>query len=131
MDDQKLKDLFNFSEEDLQANRQGKLSEKQKQDMLKGNKSSPINHVFAVIGLAAEMDISKVTVQKAKGPVNIVFVDSRHNSDYDYYSLHIDGEELTITEDQQNIMNKGDVYIVYYDDYDHKILSLEFVSKAK
>ena len=30
MDDQKLKDIFKFDESDLQANRSGNLSEKQK-----------------------------------------------------------------------------------------------------
>jgi hypothetical protein len=35
MDDQKLKDFFGFDESDLQANRSGNFSEKQKNDILK------------------------------------------------------------------------------------------------
>ena len=72
MDDQKLKDYFKFDEEDLQANRQGKLSEKQKINILNRKKDGLLNHVLGAIGISADTDISKETVKKAQGPVNIV-----------------------------------------------------------
>jgi len=56
MDDQKLKDIFNFDEGDLQANRSGNLSEKQKNVIVKRRKDwkkTGVNYssVLIVIGL--------------------------------------------------------------------------------
>ena len=46
MDDQKLKDYFKFDEEDLQANQQGELSERQKNDILNRKKKWPAKPCF-------------------------------------------------------------------------------------
>jgi hypothetical protein len=56
MDDQKLKEIFRFDESDLQANRSGSLSEKQKNEIVKRRrdwKKTGINYssVVIVIGL--------------------------------------------------------------------------------
>jgi len=56
MDDQKLKEIFRFDESDLQANRSGSLSEKQKNEIVKRKrdwKKTGINYssVVIVIGL--------------------------------------------------------------------------------
>ncbi len=118
-------DYFKFDEGELQANRSGYLSEKQKNDMLKRNKGGLLHHLFI-----AEPDISKVKVLKAEGPIKIVYMETRNNY---HYEMHVGREALNVTKDlaDMDIMKDGDVYNVYFDDYYSNILSVEFVSKAK
>ncbi len=125
MDDQKLKDYFKFDEGDLQANRKGDYSDVQKKRLFKG--------LFAP---------KKYFFYKAEGPISI------DGEKWDYhaaaevhYILNVGQKGFIVNKDLLNIMTKGDVYIVYYcndvdsnaDGWDNrdKILSVEFISKAK
>ncbi len=190
MDDQKLKDIFKFDESDLQANRNGYLSEKQKNNILKRRtdfKNNGIKYalVVIVIGLgiiaidwaisavrnaphldsgafiaagicfllgflmllltltseSGNTDISKDAVKKAEGPINIIKAERTRTSGgkestsstehYFAYELHIGDKEFDVDESLANVMMQKDEYAVYYDDFNGKILSAEFVSKAK
>ncbi len=185
MDDQKLKDYFKFDEGDLQANRSGYLSEKQKNAILKRRKdfkNNGIKYALVCIGLglgvvvidwgisvarqsphldsgalivagvlcilgflmliltltsqSAKTDISEDTVKKAEGPVNIIKADrtrndpSGHITHYFAYELHIGGKAFDVDESLADVIMQKDEYAVYYDDFNGKILSAEFVSKA-
>lgn len=188
MQDQKLMDYFKFDEADLQSNRSGYLSEKQKNAILKRRKDFKNNGIkyswiLIVIALgivivdwaisairnaphldtgalvtagvifllgilnlwltlkseSASTDISKDTVKKAEGPVNIIKAErtrsgSTNNSPLEHYfayELHIGDKEFDVDESLTNVMMQNDVYAVYYDDFNGKILSVEFASKAK
>jgi hypothetical protein len=187
MDDQKLKDYFKFDDGDLQANRSSRLSEKQKNEILKRRKDwkkSGINYSLVIIALglgivlinavisflrdpqphldtgalvtagvlfllgflllyltltgeSGKVDISEDIVKKAEGPVNLVngqrtLSGSHNRSSTVYFSeLHVGVRTFAVTRDLEDIMMQGDVYAVYYDDRNYKILSLEFLSKAK
>ena len=115
MDDQTLKDYFKFDEEDLQANRQGKLSKKQKNDIVNRKKDGLLNHVLSAIGISADTDISKETVKRAQGPINIVAV--RVGGTKVRKTMHevqIGEKTFLVDENVANVMMQGDEYILYY-----------------
>src|SRR5271157_4087293 len=114
MDDQKLKDYFKFDEEDLQANRQGKLSEKQKNDILNRKKNGLLNHVMGAIGISTDTDISKVTVKKAQGRINIVAVRMGVKMPKTIHEVQIGEKTFLVDENIANVMMQGDEYILYF-----------------
>jgi hypothetical protein len=79
----------------------------------------------------------KTPSKKAEGPVNILKADrtrndsSGHIAHYFAYELHIGGKAFDVTDGLADVILQGDEYAVYYDDFNGKILSAEFVSKAK
>ncbi len=120
MQGQKLQEYFQFDEADLQANRNGYFSEKQKNDILKDKKR------FENRGLASRLplgghgtkpDLSEDSLKKAQGPVNIVRQESsgEHGHFNTGYYLHIGGKQFNVDEDLADVMVQGDVYAVYYD----------------
>jgi hypothetical protein len=187
MDDQKLKDYFKFDDGDLQANRSSRLSEKQKNEILKrksDQKKWGIKYGWVLIamglgivvidaiislmrdpqphldagalvtagvlfllgflllyltftGESGKTDISGDIVKKVEGPVNLVngertMTGSHNSSSVVYFSeMHVGTRTFPVTHDLEDIMMQGDVYAVYYDDRNYRILSLEFLSKAK
>jgi hypothetical protein len=114
MDDQKLKDYFKFDEEDLQANQQGKLSEKQKNDILNRKKNGLFNHALSAIGISADTDISKETVRKAEGRINIVAVRMGVKMPKTIHEVQIGEKTFLVDENIANVMMQGDEYILYY-----------------
>jgi len=154
MDNQKLKEYFNFDEEDLLANRAGDFSEKQKNDILKDIK----RFEKGIFGLGTKSDLTEHSVRKADGPINIVrqeYAGEHRPSNFNIY-LHIGGKQFSVDEDIADVMMQGDVYVVYYDymgsmkkgvkrsikgerdsyevyydDSEGIILSAELISKAK
>ena len=109
MDDQKLQDYFKFDEEDLQANRQGKLSEKQKINILNCKKDGLLNHILSAISISADTDISKETVKKAEGHIDIVTArvggtKVRKTG----YEIQIGEKTFLVDEDIANVMMQGD-----------------------
>ena len=189
MDDEKLKDIFKFDEGDLQANRSGNLSEKQKNVIVKRRKDwkkTGINYssvviviglgiividgiiaflhgtfphldtgavitgiVFVVLGAlwltltltgeSGSTDLSKDMVKTAQGPANIIKAERTRSSGgsgdstehYFAYELHIGDKEFDVDASLANVMMQKDEYAVFYDDRNGKILSAEFVAKAK
>ena len=114
MDDQKLKDYFKFDEEDLQANQQGKLSEKQKNDILNCKKNGLLNHALAAIGISADTNTSKETVRKAEGRINIVTVRMGVKMPKTIHEVQIGEKTFLVDESIANVMMQGDEYILYY-----------------
>jgi len=88
---------------------------------------------------SGKADISRDAVKKAEGPINIIKADRTSTSmgksgsieHYFAYELHIGGKEFDVDENLADVIMQGDEYTVYYDDFNSKILSAEFVSKAK
>jgi len=161
MEEQKLSDIFKFDEADLQANRRGNFSEKQKNDILKDKKRFENRGLASLLpsgGHGTNTDLSGDSLKKAEGPVNIVREEFRGENGHIHTGvyLHIDGKQFAVDEDLANVMSQGDVYAVYYDymgsmkrgvkrsiqgekdayeiyydDSDGIILSAELISKAK
>jgi len=156
LDIQKLEDYFKFDEADLQANRSGYLSEKQKNHILEDQKRFE-KGTLGFLGIGVKTDITGHTVRKAEGPVNIVRQEfnSAHGHFHTGVYLHIDGKQFNVDEDLANVLTQGyvytvyyeymgsmkkgvkrsiigerDAYEIYYDDSEGIILSVEFVSKA-
>ena len=191
MTDQQLMNFLDFDESELQANRNNRLSEKQKTRLIKeecGQKGcSTILGVFlliiAFIGVAiayvavteagrenlteglifgagfgclwplvwgsigiaslfrtfAKMEVQ---VKKAEGPINIVkairqsYNSTTHtHSDYSVYELHIGGHAFDVKAGLPGFMMQGDVYAVYYAQFNLKdkkreIISAELLTKA-
>ncbi len=70
MDDQKLKEIFKFDESDLQANRSGNLSEKQKNEIMKRRrdwKKTGINYSSVVIVIGLGIMVIDGIVSYARG----------------------------------------------------------------
>jgi hypothetical protein len=161
MQDQKLMDYFQFDEDDLQANRKGDFSEKQKNDILRNKKrfeNRGLASLLASGGRGTKTDLSGDSLKKAEGPVNIVQEEFRGASGHFHSGvyLHIGGKQFAVGEDLASVMSQGDVfavyydymgsmkrgvkrsipgekdaYEIYYDDSEGIILSAELVSKAK
>jgi hypothetical protein len=161
MEDQQLKDFFNFGEADLQANRSGYFSEKQKNDILKDKKRFENKGLASLLhsgGHGAETDLSEDSLKKAEGPVNIVRQEfnGEHGFSTTGIYLHVGGKQFNVDEGLEDVMMQGDVYAIYYDymgsmkkgvkrsikgekeayavyhdDSEGIILSAELISKAK
>jgi hypothetical protein len=161
MEDQKLQDYFNFDEEDLQANRSGDFSEKQKNDILKDKKrfeNKGLASLLPLGGRGTQTDLSGDSLKKAEGPVDIVREEfnGEHGHIHTGVYLHIDGKQFAMDEDLADVMSQGDIYAIYYDykgsmkkgvkrsikgekeayeiyfdDSEGIILSAELISKAK
>jgi hypothetical protein len=81
-------------------------------------------------------------VGKVEGPVNIVKVIRRNYdsntqtyTDYNAYELRVGGRTFDVRSDLPNVMMQGDVYAVYFAEFNLKekkreILSAEYLSKA-
>jgi hypothetical protein len=128
MSDQELMKYFEFDESDLQANRDGQISEKQKSLVLKSDRSRLFNFAKA-----------RYTLAKVQGPINIDSWQTAYHGGMLWYELQVGDKSFHVDKDLPNIMMQGDVYTIYYcyandapdDNGLYKILSTEFISKAK
>ena len=128
MSDQELMKYFQFDESDLQANRDGQISEKQKTHVLKSDRSRLFNFTK-----------TKYTLAKVQGPVNLDSWQTAYHGGMLWYELQVGEKSFHVDKDLPNIMMKGDVYAIYYcyaddapdDNGLYKILSAELISKAK
>ena len=128
MSDQELMKYFQFDESDLQANRDGQISEKQKTHVLKSDRSRLFNFTK-----------TKYTLAKVQGPVNIDSWQTAYHGGMLWYELQVGEKSFHVDKDLPNIMMQGDVYTIYYcyaddapdDNGLYKILSAELISKAK
>ena len=128
MSDQELMKYFEFDESDLQANRDGQISEKQKTHVLKSDRSRLFNFTK-----------TKYTLAKVQGPVNIDSWQTAYHGGMLWYELQVGEKSFHVDKDLPNIMMQGDVYTIYYcyaddapdDNGLYKILSAELISKAK
>lgn len=192
MADPQLAQLFNFDESDLQSNRSGRLSDKQKTRLEKTEKSSrgcnSILGFFLVgislvgVGIAVSAAPAiwqeergaaialifgfgiiwpliwgglgavsirrsfakvEIKVKKAEGPINIVREThssynsaTKTNSEHTIYELHVGRKTFEVDSELADVIMQGDVYAVYYADYnvedtEDEILSAEFLQKGK
>jgi hypothetical protein len=128
MSDQELMKYFEFDESDLQANRDGQISEKQKSLVLKSDRSRLFNFAKA-----------RYTLAKVQGPINIDSWQTAYHGGMLWYELQVGDKSFHVDKDLPNIMMQGDVYAIYYcyaddapdDNGLYKILSAELISKAK
>ena len=189
MSDTPLMNRLLFDESELQANRNGRLSEKQKERLQikeSGSKAGALflglvflgsalfglgmgvftavkNEEFAlrfvfggvfgciwplIWGAAAFFSFQRVfakvetKVGKVEGPINIVKVIRRSYdsntqtfTDHSAYELRVGGRTFDVRSDLPNVMMQGDIYRVYFAEFNLKekkreILSAEFLSKA-
>jgi hypothetical protein len=130
MSDQELMKYFEFDEGDLQANRNGEISEKQKSLVMKREKSRVFNNPFAKFGYL---------LAKVQGPIKIESLQTSYHGANLWYYLEVGEKSFRVDKDLSNIMAQGDVYSIYYcyepkapdDNGLYKILSAELISKAK
>lgn len=185
---QVLCDYFQFDESDLESNRLGQFSEKQKRE-LKGYKEDSkrssvkvgvittgigmiflfllvglpfaqglsfdlfdlVNNLsFALIalvflgigiyslwsGLKTNADALEHKVRHVQGPVDVVEVQryvSRYSNPHRthiVYDLRVGKKEFTAFEELSAVLTQRDVYLIYFDQADDEILSVEWVSKG-
>jgi hypothetical protein len=127
MSDQELMKYFEFDESDLQANRDGQISEKQKALVLKSNRSHLFNFAKA-----------RYTLARVQGPIKIESWQTAYHGGMLWYELQVGEKSFHVDKDLPNIMMQGDVYTIYYcyaddapeDNGLYKIISAEFISKA-
>jgi hypothetical protein len=94
---------------------------------------------LTMTGESGSTDLSKDMVKKAEGPANIIKAERTRSSGgsggtiehYFAYELHIADKEFDVDGSLANVIMQQDEYAVYYDDRNGKILSAEFLSKAK
>jgi hypothetical protein len=128
MSDQELMKYFEFDESDLQANRDGQISEKQKSLVLKTDRSRLFNFAKA-----------RYTLAKVQGSINIDSWQTAYHGGMLWYELQVGKKSFHVDKYLLNIMMQGDVYTIYYcyaddapdDNGLYKILSAELISKAK
>ncbi len=188
MSNPQLMKFLNFNEADLQTNRNGQISEKQKarlQEIEAEAKRRTLlgvagNFVVALIGLGGVLyamtidDLSfsfkitmglvfgilwplwwgaagisglrrmsakiETTLKKAQGRINIVKAvrssydsDSRMTTQQNIYQLRVGGYTFMVSPVLSNYMNEGDVYAIYFADFNlaeksKEILSVELLN---
>ena len=189
MSDQQLMNHLGFDESELQANRNGRISEKQKARLQIKETGSKTGALFlglvflgsALLGLGIAIvevlnshDLTftiiistvfgciwpliwgaagffslrrafakvETKVGKVEGPVNILKVIRRNYdsntqtyTDYNAYELRVGGRIFDVRSDLPNFMAQGDVYAVYYAEFNltdkkKEILSAELLTNA-
>ncbi|MEW5940055.1 MAG: hypothetical protein AB1750_10360 [Chloroflexota bacterium] len=187
-----LMKLFDFNESDLNENRHGRLSDKQKTRLEQAEKSSKgcssilgwflvgigligVGIVVSVVpslwpaerGAAIWLIIGfgmiwplvwgglgvssirrsfakvEIKVTTAEGPVNIVKVvrdnynpSTKMHSEEEVYEFHVGRKTFEVDSELADVVMQGDVYAVYYADYnvedtEDEILSAELLKKGK
>jgi hypothetical protein len=127
MSDQEMQKYFEFDEGELQANRNGQISEKQKARVLK---KKWFQSPFSKFGYK---------LANVQGPINIDSWQTAYHGGMLWYELQVGEKSFHVDKDLPNIMMQGDVYTIYYcyaddapdDNGLYKILSAELISKAK
>ncbi len=181
MDNQKLKEYFNFDEGDLNLNRNGSLTEKQKIRLIAELKSARAKKMrwayfiffLAAIGLVIGIGIwfipatglglrigftigfgvvwtviygvigmiflppsayTDLELANETGRVNIVKAQSYNSNTHTTnarYDLYIGNRRFVVDSRVGNVLIQGDEYTVYYLKNSGKIVSAEFITKAK
>jgi hypothetical protein len=132
MDDQKLKDYFKFDDADLQANRNGQITEKQKARVLKRDRSR-----LSLTSLFSSKFGYKLA--KVQGPIKFESLQTAYHGGELWYYLDVGEKSFRVDEGLPNIMPNGNVFTIYYcyaddapdDNGLYEILSVELISKAK
>jgi hypothetical protein len=130
MPDPALMDYFKFDESDLQANRNGQISEKQKDRILKKARSRLFANPFSKFGYK---------LARAQGPIQFEGVQTAYHGGELWTYLQVEDKSFRVDQDLAKIMMQGDVFAIYYGYADdapddnglYEILSAELISKAK
>jgi hypothetical protein len=176
MEDAGLRKFFSFDDADLKANHDGAFTEKQKQALVKENKSINIptllfgvllvfisvlpflilwlsdaikffgwfslvwliwTVIWGALGIGlirGAADSHTYSLRKATGPVKIIKGETYNSSDSSTkanYELRVGKHKFDVEEGLANYMTPGDEFAVYYVKENKKILSVEWISKAK
>ena len=130
MPDPALMIYFKFDESDLQANRNGQISEKQKEHVSKKAKSRLFANPFSKFGYK---------LAKVQGPIQFENLQTAYHGGELWTYLEVDEKSFRVDGDLPNIMRQGEVFAIYYcyaddapdDNGLYEILSAELISKAK
>ncbi len=130
MSDQDLMNYFKFDESDLQANRNGEISEKQKARIMKKSRSRLFANPFSKFGYK---------LAKVQGPITFDSVQTAYHGGELWYYLQVGDKSFRVDQDLPNLMTQGDEYVLYYgyagdapdDNGLYEFLSAELISKAK
>jgi hypothetical protein len=107
MSDQELMNYFTFDESDLQANRNGQISEQQKVRVLKRDKS----HLSLTSLFSSKFGYKLAKVQ---GPIKIEDFQTAYHGGMLWHDLQVGGKSFIIKKDLPNVMAPGDVFAIYY-----------------
>ncbi len=133
MDDQVIRDFYEFDDDDLYANRMGRLTEKQLRMAQARLSTKSLGGLLSLVGLGKPKppDSSKYALKRVQGPVQIseTQVSSAHGHTYPEYSMKIEGVEFVLDDELVGVINQDDNCIFYYLDFldgsEGLILSME------
>ena len=89
-----------------------------------------LGFLLLLAGLKGKTDISEDRVKKAEGAIHLDAY-KPHNSQLHIGHRTFEIDEVPVKVELADLITQGDVYAVYYDDSDDRILSMELLSKAK
>ena len=131
MDDQAIRDFYEFDDDDLYANRNGQLTEKQVRMAAPRNALGSAGGILSLVGLSKTKPQPRYVLKRAEGPVMLeeIPVTSSHGKGYVEYHMKIAGVEFVLDDELVGVINQGDVCAFYYLDFqdgsEGLILSME------
>ncbi len=133
MDDQVIREFYEFDDGDLYANRMGQLTEKQLRMAQARLSTKSLGGLLSLAGLGKPKpaDPSQYALKRVEGPVQIseIRVSSSHGRHYTEYHMQIEGVEFVLDDELVGLINQDDNCIFYYLDFldgsEGLILSME------
>ncbi len=133
MDDQVIRDFYEFDDGDLYANRMGQLTEKQLRIAQARLSTKSLGGILSLVGLGKPkpVDQSQYMLKSVQGPVQIseTQVSSSRGGHYTEYYMQIEGVEFVLDDELVGLINQDDNCIFYYLDFldgsEGLILSME------
>ncbi len=133
MDDQAIRDFYEFDDDDLYANQMGRLTEKQLRMAQARLSTKSLGGLLSLAGLGKPKppDPSKYALKSVRGPVQISEIQetSSHGHPYTTYHMQIEGVEFVLDDELVGLINQDDNCVFYYLDFldgsEGLILSME------
>ena len=133
MDDQVIRDFYEFDDGDLYANQMGQLTEKQLRMAQARLSTKSLGGILSLVGLGKPkpVDPSQYALKRVQGPVQIseIQASSSRGHHYTEYHMQIEGVEFVLDDELVGLINQDDNCIFYYLDFldgsEGLILSME------
>jgi hypothetical protein len=133
MDDQVIREFYEFDDDDLYANRMGQLTEKQVRVAQARVSLKSVGGLLSLIGIGKPKPPAQphYVLKRVQGPVQVTeFQDrSSHGHYYTVYNMKIEGVEFVLDDELVGLINQDDNCIFYYLDFldgsEGLILSME------